>query len=119
MGFRLAVTSGLLEADWGPSGRRITWIVFAIGMVLWGNYLPKIRSPWRVRDEPFDWQRVHRFVGWAASLGGIALVAVWFVLPPEEARSATSAILRSFAVLAIGRKFISVGARSLATPTVR
>lgn len=64
--FQLAISADLLDAGWGPISRRIRGVILGTGMVIWGNYLPKGLSPWRVEDEPFNWQRVHQFVGWVA-----------------------------------------------------
>ena len=85
-------------------------ILFGLGMVVWGNYLPKLMSPWSVEDQPFDWQRVHRFIGWGASLCGIAFVAAWLLLPLDEARSASLIILGLAAGLALTRKLLSLAA---------
>ena len=115
-GFQLAISADLLDASWVPIGQRIRAIIFGVGMVIWGNYLPKNLSPWSLEDEPFDWQRVHRFVGWVASLGGIAFVMVWLVLPPESARLASIGIVGTACVLAAGRKLISVVAYSRQQP---
>ena len=115
-GLQMAVAAELLPADWGPIGLRIKGILFGVGMVLWGNYLPKGLSPWNVADEPFDWQRVHRFVGWVASLGGIALVIVQLTLPLQEARLAMFGIVATVCVLMGGRKLMSVAAYSRRQP---
>ena len=45
-------------------------------MAVWGNYLP-LMSPWQPGEEPFDWQRVHRFVGWVFTIGGIVTMLTW------------------------------------------
>ncbi len=116
--FQLAISADLLDADWGPIARRITGVIFGTGMVLWGNYLPKGLSPWSVEEEPFNWQRVHRFAGWVASLGGIALVMVWLVFPLERARLATVGIVGTCVVLVLGRKLLSLAARSRRRPPV-
>ena len=83
-------------------------LLLGVGMVIWGNYVPKLLSPWSVEDEPFEWQRVHRFAGWTATLAGIAMVVVWLALPVETARLAARAILGPAFVLVVGRKLISV-----------
>ena len=113
-GVQLAVSADLLDADWGPIAPRISGVIFGIGVVLWGNYLPKLLSPWSLGEEPFDWQRVHRFVGWVASLGGFALVMVWLALPLEGARSAALGIVVTVGVLVVGRKLMSWAAYSRA-----
>ncbi len=113
--FQLAISVDLLDADWGPIARRIKGVIFGIGMVIWGNYLPKGLSPWRLEDEPFNWQRVHRFAGWVATLGGIALVMVWLVFPLERARLASVGLVGTCVVLVLWRKLLSLAARSRAT----
>lgn len=112
IGSQLAIATGLLDAEWGPIARRISGVLFGFLLAIWGNYLPKIISPWRAEEEWFDWQRVHRFAGWTATLSGIALVVVWLAFPLEVARLAAVAITATFFVLGVGRKFISVAAYS-------
>ena len=107
VGFRLAISVDLLDAEWEPIARRIRGVIFGVGMAFWGNYLPKSLSPWSVGDEPFDWQRVHRFVGWVASLGGIALVVVWLAFPLKGTRLASVGIVGTFVVLGLGRKLVA------------
>jgi len=65
-------------------------------------------SPWGLADQPFDWQRVHRFVGWTVSLGGFAVILVWLVLPLEEARAAVPIIVILALGLSFGRKLVSL-----------
>lgn len=108
VGFQLAIAWGLLDAQWGPVARRLSGILWGLFLAIWGNYLPKLVSPWRREEEWFDWQRVHRFAGWTAVLCGIALVAVWLALPLQAAKLATIGITATFCALGIGRKFLSV-----------
>lgn len=110
IGPRLAIAAGWLDPGWAPLLRQAWWLAIGVSMIVWGNFLPKLLSPWEVDDEPFDWQRVHRFVGWVATLGGIGLVLVWLTQTPEVARRASLAILGTVAALALGRKLISLAA---------
>ena len=119
IGFQLAIATGLLDTDWAPIARRISGVMFGSFFAIWGNYLPKTRSPWSPEEEWFDWQRVHRFAGWTASLCGIALVVVWLALPVATAKLATLGIIVAFGVLGVGRKFISVAAYSRRQPPTR
>ena len=112
IGSQLAIATDLLDAEWGPIARRISGVLLGFFLAIWGNYLPKIISPWRAEEEWFDWQRVHRFVGWIASLSGIALVVVWMAFPLEVANFATFCITATFFVLGVGRKFMSVATYS-------
>jgi hypothetical protein len=80
---------------------------------------PKILSPWRLEEEWFDWQRVHRFAGWLAATSGVALVLVWLALPLPVARPATVRILAAFLVLAVGRKWLSVADYARRRPPAR
>ena len=112
VGFELVIAADLLGAEWEPTSRRIRGLMFGIGLAIWGNYLPKVLSPWAVETEPFDWQRVHRFAGWVASLCGVAVVLSWMVLPLQMARLASVGISVTFGVLTVGRKFMSVAAYS-------
>lgn len=108
IGSKLAIATELLDARWGPVVARGLGVLMGFLLAVWGNYLPKLISPWRREEEWFDWQRVHRFVGWLATLSGIALMAVWLTLQPESARLATLAITIVFCVLSVGRKWLSV-----------
>lgn len=105
---KLAVATGLVDAAWEPIFRRTRGILFGVSMMVWGNYLPKLLSPWSLDNQPFDWQQVHRFVGWGAALGGIAVVLVWLALPVEEAGSASRVVVGLTCGLALGRKLLSV-----------
>jgi len=113
-GTRLALAQGLLDPAWEPTLRRAWWIGLGVSAMLWGNYLPKLLSPWSVEDEPFDWQRVHRFVGRVVMAGGAALVLVWLTQTREAAMAPTKAIVGTMFTLALGRKLVS-----LATPRPR
>ncbi len=115
LGLQLAISTDLLGADWAQTGQSVQGILFGAGLTIWGNLLPTVGSPWTFEEQPFAWQRVHRFVGWVAMLSGIALVCVWVVLPVEEARVATARILAACFVLALGRKLVSVVASFRAT----
>ena len=117
-GFHLAISTGVLDADWAPIGQSIQGVYFGAGLTVWGNLLPTIPSPWSFEDQPFAWQRVHRFVGWVATLCGIALVVVWTFLPVQEARFASARIIAVFLVLGLGRKLVSVMAHSGTAPAV-
>jgi hypothetical protein len=108
LGTRLAIDAGLLDAAWAPNLQRVRLILVGAALAIWGNYLPKILSPWRVEDQPFEWQKVHRFAGWVVSLAGVSMVVVWFVLPLEQAKSASGIIVGTAFSLAIGRKLVSV-----------
>ncbi len=108
VGSELAISTGLLDADWAPISRRIWGVTFGSLLAIWGNYLPKVLSPWSEEEQWFDWQRVHRYAGWLASLSGVALVVAWLAFPLPEARVTTSGICVALAVLGVGRKLISV-----------
>ena len=116
LGLHLAISTDLLGADWAPVGQSAQGVFFGVGLTIWGNLLPTLASPWSLEEQPFAWQRVHRFVGWVATLSGIGLVGVWLALPVEEARSATGWILGVCFTLALVRKLVSVVASFGATP---
>ena len=108
IGLQLLVVTDVVDVAWAPSIRRMRGVVFGVGMVIWGNYLPKLLSPWAPADQPFDWQRVHRFVGWTVSIGGFAVILGWLVLPLEEARAAALIIVILALGVALGRKLLSL-----------
>lgn len=114
---RLAMQAGLLSAAWQPVGRRLFGILLGIGMLLVGNALPKLRSPWPYPRQPFAWQQVHRFVGWTFVLAGLGVLGSWLFLSTAAASRATFQIMVITMVLSFGRKLASVvrvGSRSTA-----
>ena len=104
----LAIASGHLDAAWEPLTRRIRWIAVGAAWTIWGNYLPKLLSPWPTEDEPFAWQRVHRFAGWVFSMVGVGIVVAWLTLPVERAASLSEGLILAGVLLAIARKLYSV-----------
>lgn len=117
---RLAVASELLEPSAAQAGMRLSGLSVGVGLMVFGNYLPKLASPWTVTAEPFDWQRVHRFCGWVFLAGGTAVMAASLLLPLARASQVSQALLPGIAVLAVGRKFLSLathGRRSLPSAT--
>jgi len=103
----LTVVLGL-DPVWRSVGLRLKWFMTAAYWLAWGNYLPKLRSPWGLAREPFDWQSVHRFVGRAFVICGSALFVVWTLLPEAEARRASLIIVLATIVAGVSRKLLSV-----------
>ncbi len=116
---KLALTTGALGPEWVPFGRRITGVILGFGLAVFGNYLPKLLSPWSVSDQPFNWQRVHRFAGWVFMLGGITIVTIWMVLPVDGARFLSRRVLLVALVLVVGRKMISLATHPSGAPAVQ
>jgi hypothetical protein len=56
-GLRLAIHAGLLERVWLSTGRRVVGLILGVGMVLFGNALPTLRSPWTLRQQPLPGSR--------------------------------------------------------------
>ena len=79
-------------------------------MAICDNYLPKLLSPWHFADQPFDWPRVHRFVGWLFTLGGFAIAAAWLILPSHDAVNLSRGVVGTLCVLGAGRKIVSLAA---------
>ena len=104
----LAIASGLLDATWEPLTLRIRWIAVGAAWAIWGNYLPKLLSPWPTEGEPFGWQRVHRFVGWVFSLVGVGIIVAWVTLPVERANRAAEGLMLAAVLLAMARKLHSM-----------
>ncbi len=118
LGFHLLISTELLGAHWDRISQSLQGVFFGAALTIWGNLLPTVPSPWSFRTQPFAWQRVHRFVGWVATLCGIALVIVWLLLPVEEARLASARILGVFLVLGLGRKLVSVVSHAATQPAL-
>lgn len=107
-GSRTAYAAGLIDREWRVIGYRMGGVVFAALLLIWGNYLPKLVSPWRPGDEPFDWQGVHRFAARGASLAGALLLIIWLAFPANVARLVTPFVVVPFAVLTVRRKLLSL-----------
>ena len=74
VGADLAVANGLLGPEWTQIARRLEGIILGSGLAIFGNYMPKLLSPWRLADEPFEWSA---FI--ASSVGCFRLRAEpWF-----------------------------------------
>jgi hypothetical protein len=104
----LAIASGQLDAVWGPLTLRMRWIVTGAALAIWGNYLPKLLSPWPTEGEPFAWQRVHRFVGWVFSMVGVGIIVAWLTLPIERAGRVGEGLILAAVLVAVARKLHSV-----------
>ncbi|MEZ5362806.1 MAG: hypothetical protein R2748_10825 [Bryobacterales bacterium] len=109
LGFRVGIAAGTFHEDWTPAVLRLRGVVFGASMMLWGNYLPKLPSPWILENQPFDWTGVHRFVGCGAFLGGLAMFLGWLTMPLQDAKSLAQIIVLLTAGLAMGRKWLSWG----------
>ncbi len=113
VGIRLAVHEGLLDPTWLSTGRRLGALMMGVGMILFGNFLPTLRSPWSLAKQPFEWQQVHRFAGWTLVLGGLGVIASWTFLPLASADRASVLIVVLACLCTVGRKLASLTTRSL------
>ena len=116
-GFPLATSAGLLDIGWVSTGRHFSGVLLGAGLVVFGNHLPRLASPWRQEDEPFEWQRVHRFAGWVFVLGGLGVAGSWMILPASQAAGIAMFILGLTGALACGRKLISLASHPRARTT--
>jgi hypothetical protein len=107
----IAYRAGVMDLDARIVAWRLSGVLFGVLCVVWGNYLPKLVSPWRSGEEPFDWQGVHQFAGRVAMLAGAAVIACWMALPVHTAGRASRLILLPLAVLLVGRKLISLATK--------
>jgi hypothetical protein len=112
IGLRLIVHAELLDPSWLSTGQRFRGLMLGAGMVVFGNFLPTLRSPWPFRQQPFAWQQVHRFVGWTFVLGGLGVVGSWAILPLDSALRSSVQICAIVFTLALGRKLASLTAHS-------
>jgi hypothetical protein len=117
LALRIGVMQGAIGLDTVPSLRRSSGVIAGGLWFLWGNYLPKLLSPWTPEEEPFDWQAVHRFVGRVAALGGLAGAVVWLTFPLPAADVVSDGIVIAVCVLALGRKFYSAATRPRRPPS--
>jgi hypothetical protein len=119
IGLRTGFAITALDPEWIPAARRTLQVTNGLLLVVWGNYLPKLISPWPPEDEPFDWQGVHRFVGRIVMLGGLGMIVVWLALPIELADAWGDGLLVGAMLLALVRKLYSLatyGGRDRAEP---
>jgi len=116
LGLRLAIRAGVVDGGWLPVGVHVVGLSIGVGMVLFGNALPTLRSPWRYPDQPFAWQQVHRFVGWAFVLGGLTVVGGWAMLSRQDASRLTLAVMLLVVVLSLGRKLASIATHADRSP---
>jgi hypothetical protein len=107
----LAADAELLSEAMRVTAIRGMGTSFGLLMAIWGNFLPKLASPWRRSEEPFDWQGVHRTVGWLVSLGGVTIAVSWLAAPLAAAWTVSKIAFIGAGVLAVGVKFYSVATR--------
>lgn len=107
-GINVAASADLVDLYWREFGIRLANIGSGAGLAFFGNYLPKLVSPWTLENEPFDWQGVHRFCGHAFFFSGSACAIFWLMLPVYQAKLATAALFLVVAVAAVVRKFYSL-----------
>ncbi len=112
IGLKLSIASSLVDPAWGPIGDHVGGLTFGAGMILAGNHLPKLASPWRVAEEPFDWQRVHHRIGWLWMLSGVVVLVAWSAASVHLARQVTFLVTATAAVGSVGTKWVSLAARS-------
>jgi hypothetical protein len=108
VGLRLMVHEGLVDPSWLSTAQRLRWVMVGGAMVVFGNLLPTLRSPWPFQQQPFAWQQVHRFVGWAFVLGGLGVIGCWAFLPTDSAIRLSFQICVITFTLALGRKLASL-----------
>jgi hypothetical protein len=114
---RVAWSVGWIDADTAANLVRLRGLYLGVGLLIWGNHLPKLVSPWDYGEEPFDWQGVHRFCGWVAATGGLVVSAAWLALPISEARPVTMIVTMAVTVLMLGCKLTSLATHAPSTPT--
>ena len=113
VGLKLMLHTGLLDRSWLVTVERLRWFAWGGGMVIFGNLLPTLRSPWAFSRQPFAWQQVHRFVGWTFVLGGLGVIGAAAFLPPDLAGRLSLGIFAVVFTLSLGRKLASVASSSL------
>ncbi len=97
-----------VDPAWINLSHRISGMLFGVALALWGNFLPKLPSPWRLEEEPFDWQGVHRFIGWAHAIAGTVVFFGWLMRAPHDANRLAILVVMTAALLGVGRKLYSV-----------
>lgn len=106
--FLLAIDQDLIGKSWYFSVSRTAALMVSITFIVFGNYMPKMPSPWNHREEPFDWRGVHHFTGLAFLITGILMFFAWALLPIPEAKRVTIPVVFTMTVMIIARKWYSV-----------
>jgi hypothetical protein len=104
----IAAGEELIDKSASLFARRTMGLSIALALFVFGNFLPKLPSPWLHSEEPFDWLGVHRFAGTAMMLAGVVMFAGWALMPIADARELTRATLIVMAVFIVGRKWYSL-----------
>ena len=63
LGFHLAISTDLLDADWEPRGQSVQGVFSGVGLTIWGNLLPTLASPWSLEEQPVLQDRQLQSVG--------------------------------------------------------
>lgn len=110
LGQTLDVTwhAGMLPPAAAVGFSRFRGALLGGAMAYFGDRLAKLPSPWRLRDEPFDWQRVHGFTGRLWTGIGSLMVLVWTTTPLPTARRLAFWLVIVALVAAPVRKLTSV-----------
>jgi hypothetical protein len=103
----LAIGAGWLGSGWAARLARTQGVLIGMALAVWGNFLPKLMSPWTLEQEPFDWQRVRRFGGWLSVLAGVVTAAAWMTRPEETARYVTVVAVGTVLALTLAYKLVS------------
>jgi hypothetical protein len=104
----LAWRAGLVPVEDLAGLSRVRGALIGMWMAYGGDRLAKIPSPWRLRDEPFDWQRVHGFTGRLWVGVGAILVLLWTTAPVPTAQRFAPWLVIAALVAAPVRKLTSV-----------
>jgi hypothetical protein len=86
----LVIEAGWLGGEWAQSLVRVRGVLIGAALAAWGNFLPKLMSPWTVEEVPFDWQSVRRFGGKLAGIAGVVVSVSWLMTTEEGARLVTA-----------------------------
>lgn len=113
VGLRLLLHEGLVDPLWLGTAQHGRWLILGGAMVVFGNLLPTLKSPWPFHRQPFAWQQVHRFVGWTFVLSGIGIIGSWSFLPADAAGRLSTRIVAVVVMLSLGRKLASLAAHAL------
>lgn len=98
-----------LASEWGVISQSSLWnaergVMLALGLLIasTGNHVPKLISPFRSDNEPFDWQTDRRITGWSMCLSGVALATAAFLPRPAMEFVAVGSVAVMFGSIAFG-----------------
>ena len=101
------ISLDFLKGDAVAFVRRFVGVLLGTGIVLWGNFLPKIPAP-SLHAPEFPWLRTHRFMGWVAVLGGILVIVMYIFTPGQIISNMLIPLVATITAVVVARRILGV-----------